>query len=122
MTDIPYKYTTTVLAEEILGLKNEVFIPSGDLLVKAKEVEDLSWLESTKAMGTFLGKFDLTSTKRKVPPDDKQVRGYAITAGWVKETKRRYSGEEFGPISYPAQNKASQVSPGQSGHGSGLNF
>ncbi len=111
-----------LLAEEVLGPENEVFIPSGDLLGKAKEVEELSWLESTKAMGTFLGKFDLTSTKRKVNPEEKQVRGYAITRGWIEETKGRYSADEFGLMSLPPPNNVSQVSLVQSGSESELDF
>jgi len=111
-----------LLAEEVLGPENEVFIPSGDLLGKAKEVEELSWLESTKAMGTFLGKFDLTSTKRKVNPEEKQVRGYAITRGWIEETKGRYSAEEFGLIPLSPPIKVSQVSLDQSGSEPELDF
>jgi len=90
-----------VLAQGILGAETEAFVSSGDLLAKAKEVEELSWLESTKALGTFLGKFDLTSTKRKPDPEGKQVRGYAITKGWIEETKGRYSAEENGLIPLP---------------------
>lgn len=111
-----------LLAEEVLGPEKEVFIPSGDLLGMAKEVEELSWLESTKAMGTFLGKFDLTSTKRRVEPNVKQIRGYAINRGWIEETKRRYSAEEFGLIPLSPPIKVSQVSPDQSGSGSELDF
>lgn len=111
-----------VLAQGILGAETEAFVSSGDLLAKAKEVEELSWLESTKALGTFLGKFDLTSTKRKPDPEGKQVRGYAITKGWIEETKGRYSAEENGLIPLPPQNQVSQVSPDQSGSGSELDL
>ena len=57
-----------------------------------------------------------------VEPNVKQIRGYAITRGWVEDTKRRYSAEEFGLVPLSPPINVSQVSPDQSGSGSELDF
>jgi hypothetical protein len=79
-----------ILAEEILGLSESVFMPTTDLLKQTAEVEELSWLDSTRTLGKFLARFDLTSTKRR-GQDGKQARGFVLTRQWVEEAKNRYS-------------------------------
>ncbi len=85
------------LAEEILGSKQQVFVPSEELLSEVRGVDELSWIGSTKALATILGRFDLTSTKGRVDPDKGQVRGYLLTRAWIEEMMGRYVPKE--PIS-----------------------
>lgn len=79
-----------LLAGEILGNAETVFVPTSELLKKTGELDELSWLDSTRALGKFLSRFDLTSTKRR-GEDGKQARGFVLTRGWVEEAKNRYS-------------------------------
>lgn len=95
------------VAEKILDGRDEDFIPSGDLMKKVQEVDELSWIGSTKMLASFLGKFDL-------PPKPKSggtVRGYKITREWVEEAKNRYS-------VLISESEVSQPSQTQSGRGS----
>lgn len=75
------------VAREVLSGQEMVFIESAKLLEKVKEIEELSWLESTKGLSSFLGKFDLSPR----PKPGGKVRGYKITREWVEEVKSRYS-------------------------------
>jgi len=76
------------VAEEILGGQEKSFIESARLLERVKGIEELSWLESTKGLSSFLGKFDL----HPKPKSGGNVRGYSITREWVEEAKSRYLG------------------------------
>lgn len=78
------------LVEEILASSESVFVPTSDLLKKTAEIDELSWLDSSRALGKFLARFDLTSTKR-LGQDGKQARGVVLTRQWVKEARNRYS-------------------------------
>lgn len=78
------------LAEEILDSSKGDFVPTGELLKKTAEIDELSWLESTRALGKFLARFDLTTTKR-LGADGKQARGFVLTREWVEEAKNRYA-------------------------------
>lgn len=104
----------TLLAEEILGREPEKFIPSTQLLDKVKEVDELSWVASTRSLGTFLRKFDLSHTKRR-GPEGKQVRGYVLERDWIEEAKNRY-------LSSSPESNLSHVSLNRSQSGSEGNF
>lgn len=75
------------VAEEVLGGQEKVFIESAQLLERVKGIEELSWLESTKGLSAFLGKFDL----HPKPKSGGKARGYWITREWLEEIKSRYS-------------------------------
>lgn len=100
----------TLLADEILGAAESVFVPTSELLKKTAELDELSWLESTRALGKFLSRFDLTSTKRR-GEDGKQTRGFVLTREWVEEARNRYF------VTYPDL-QTSQTSLDQAGSGS----
>lgn len=75
-----------LLSEEILGEAESVFIESSGLLERVKELEELSWLGSTKSLSSFLSKFDLSP--RRDPKGQK--RGYLLVREWLSEVKSRY--------------------------------
>ena len=75
------------LLETVLDGSAKAFIPSADLHEKCKETPGLQWIASTKAMATFLSKFDLVS--RRSPSAKK--RGYEITKDTLEDLKLRYT-------------------------------
>jgi len=74
------------VAKEILGSDCGVFIYSKDLLDRVRMIEGLPWVGSTKALGNFLGKFDLVPRR---DPKGKR-RGYLITRDWLDNIRNRY--------------------------------
>ena len=94
------------LIERILDSKEETFIKSSDLLKMVQDTDELSWVPSTKALGSFLTKFDLVP--RHNPAGD--ARGYTITREWVKDAQNRY-------LSLYPDSEASEASESQSGRG-----
>jgi len=95
------------VAEDVLTSGVSVFISSKELLAKVREVDELSWMETTRSLSSFLGKFDLNS--RRDPRG--AIRGYLITREWLEENKYRYS-------VYISGSEASEASESQSGSGS----
>ncbi len=98
------------VAEDVLSSEVSVFISSKELLAKVREVDELSWIETTRSLSSFLGKFDLNS--RRDPRG--AIRGYLITGEWLEEHKNRYS-------VYISGSEASEASESQSGSGSEAN-
>ena len=92
------------LADEILGSGEEAFIASEELLSKIKNIDELSWIGSAKALGTYLGKFDLNSR----PNSQGKKRGYSITREWVEEVRNRY-------LSLYSESEVSDVSESHTG-------
>jgi hypothetical protein len=91
-----------VFAEQaagFLGDNESIFAPTSELLKRAAESEGLEWIGSAKALGSFLGKFDLTS--RRDPAG--KTRGYMITREWIEDVKSRY-------VSIYSDSEASEVS------------
>ncbi len=99
------------VAENVLTSEVSVFISSKDLLAMVREVDELSWIETTRSLSSFLGKFDLNS--RRDPRG--VIRGYLITREWLEEHKNRYS-------VYTSGSEASEASESQSGSGSEANL
>jgi CHC2 zinc finger len=99
------------LLEIILDGSAKMFITSADLHERMKGTSGLQWIGSTKAMATFLSKFDLVSRHN---PGGKK-RGYEITKGTLEDLKLRYTPTlpDFDP-SDPSQTRA------QSGFGGDL--
>jgi len=78
------------IAEDLLCEKSEMFISSQDLLSECTTCEELSRLESPKALANFLRNFDLRPGKDTTG----KCRGYELTRDWVNEWKQRYRDRE----------------------------
>jgi hypothetical protein len=75
------------LLEIVLDGSAKRFVLSADLHERMKETAGLQWIGSTKAMATFLSKFDLVSRQN---PAGKR-RGYEITKEILEDLKLRYA-------------------------------
>lgn len=78
------------LADELLQAEDKVFLPSKILLDKVKGTDDLAWIENTRSLAGFLGKFELIPERHWLNNGTKQARGYLITKAWLEEVKSRY--------------------------------
>ena len=72
-----------VVESRLSGAK-EIFVPSQELLTLCREREELSGLETTKALAGFLKHFDLQ------PKPDGKIRGYALSQDWIASWRKRY--------------------------------
>jgi hypothetical protein len=79
------------LVELRLGLTAEVFLRSTDLVDACHEREELSKIETTRALAGFLRHFDLTPKNRSG-----KERGYLVTREWVDTWRGRYGGRGEG--------------------------
>ncbi len=70
-----------------LGGEEEVFIASGALVGQCQEREELSRIETGRALATFLKHFDLSAKSNG------RVRGYVIRREWTTMWEARYSRE-----------------------------
>jgi hypothetical protein len=97
------------LLEIVLDGSEKAFITSSDLHERTKGTPGLQWIASTKAMATFLSKFDLVS--RRNPTAKK--RGYEITKETLEDLKLRYTPTlpDFDP-SDPSETHAQSGSEG----------
>ena len=75
------------LLETELAGSAKTFVGSADLHEKMKETSGLQWIGSTKAMATFLSKFDLVSRQNSAG----KKRGYEITREVLEDLKLRYT-------------------------------
>jgi Fe-S-cluster formation regulator IscX/YfhJ len=73
-------------AESRLAGHKEAFVKTGDLLAACAEREDLSRIESARALAGFLRHFDLLPGFNSA----KTERGYTITRGWLTDLRARY--------------------------------
>ena len=94
------------IAEGFLGSQADMFVETENLLTAIKQIEDLCWIESAKALATFLRKFELSPK----PNPSGKFRGYKITREWLNDIKNRYS-------AFIPESEVSDVSESQSGHG-----
>jgi len=69
-----------------LDSADSIFITSTELLDMCKESEDLSFIETTKALRGFLKPFELQ------PKSNGTQRGYHISRAWYEEWWQRYGG------------------------------
>jgi hypothetical protein len=76
------------IAKKRLGIQEEIFVPSQDL-VKAcmEETDDLSWIDSMKKLANFLKNFDLSPRQNS----SGNQRGYDLKKEWVDDWEARYS-------------------------------
>jgi len=97
------------LLEIILGGSAKTFVASADLHAKMKETLGLQWVGSTKAMATFMSKFDLVSRQDSAG----RKRGYEITREILEDLKLRYTATicDFGQ-SDPSETHAQSGSDG----------
>lgn len=101
--------TMVELLEEVLDGRRTVFESSADLFKRTTEVEGLSWIRSTKALASFLGKFDLVVGRQS----GGKVRGYSITREWLDDIKARYLISN--PVSEASQPSQSHAQSGSEG-------
>ena len=67
----------------------DIFMGSEELLEECQRVEELNWIESTKALAGFLKHFGLYPQ-----PDTRgQKRGYRVTGEWVERWRKSYGKE-----------------------------
>lgn len=74
------------LADEQLGGREELFIPSKDILELCQEREGLEWLDNPRRLKGFLKKFEVFPKNQSG-----KVRGYWISREWVQEWRARYA-------------------------------
>lgn len=67
----------------------EIFMESQELLEACQRVEELNWIESTKALAGFLKHFDLYPQQNSRG----QKRGYRVTREWVQRWRKSYGKE-----------------------------
>lgn len=79
------------VVEPILNLngKDDTFIPTATLVELCAEREDLSRIETGRALAGFLRHFDLYPK-----PQSGKTRGYVVSRDWVKDWKARYPKKE----------------------------
>ncbi len=72
------------LADELLTLERERFVPSEELVAACGKIEDLSTIESARRLKGFLAHFDLR------PSSNGKQRGYHLSTEWVDTWRARY--------------------------------
>ena len=73
-------------ARSNLGILDEVFVRSADLLADCAVIEDLAWIETGRKLAGLLKHFDLCPSFSHA----KTERGYWITKAWVETWRGRY--------------------------------
>ncbi len=76
------------VAEAQLNGMREQFVASKSLLDACQDREDLSGIESTRALAGFLKHFDL------YPKSAGNHRGYDLSMAWVQDWRERYKGSD----------------------------
>lgn len=76
------------IAHQKLGIEEEVFVSSQELVRACKEeTDDLVWIDSWVKLKNFLKNFDLSPTRNSKGTE----RGYWLKKAWVQEWEQRYS-------------------------------